>query len=158
MNEQDGPARIVVGVDGSDESRLALRWAARIAALEQATIDVVGVYDRPALVAWNIAPFSESGADSLRTIVTDTVAQVLGQPPPAGLTVHIEQGRPAPALLAAAKGARMIVLGSRGHGGFAGLLMGSVSTQVAEHAHCPVLVVHEHPDGNRADDTSGATP
>ena len=71
-----------------------------------------------------------------------TIDQVFGARRPADLQLTVHEGRAARVLLDSARGARMLVLGSRGHGGFAGLLLGSVSTACAEHATCPVLVVH----------------
>jgi nucleotide-binding universal stress UspA family protein len=87
-------------------------------------------------------------------IVAETVDEVFGAGRPAGMTVRTVKGNPAAALLAASADAHMVVVGSRGHGGFMGLLLGSVSAKVAEHASCPVLVVH-----NRLESTvESATP
>lgn len=140
-----GPARIVVGVDGSSPSHEALRWAARLAPTLGATIQVVA--------AWQHQPSDDlmvqtAGVDwqqVSRDAVAEGVRTVFGADPPAGLVTTVLQGPPARTLLDAARGATMVVVGSRGLGGFAGLLLGSVSGHVAEHATCPVLVVHEPP-------------
>ena len=134
--------RIVVGVDGSSGSKLALRWAARIAAAEDAVIDVVGAWDFAPATTWAALPESYSPKLEMDKIVTETVDEVYGADRPVGITVRTVKGNPAAALLAASADALMVVVGSRGHGGFMGLLLGSVSAKVAEHASCPVLVVH----------------
>jgi nucleotide-binding universal stress UspA family protein len=141
MTETDA-RRIVVGVDGSAGSKLALQWAARIAAAEDAVIDVVGAWDFPPTAAWAALPESYSPKLEMDKIVAETVDEVYGADRPLGITVRTVKGNPAAALLAASADALMVVVGSRGHGGFMGLLLGSVSAKVAEHASCPVLVVH----------------
>lgn len=137
--------RIVVGVDGSPESKLALRWAARIAATEHAVIDVVGAWDFPPSGGWAALPDGYSPKLEMDKVVIETVDEVFGADRPVGTTVRTAQGNPAAVLLRASSDAAMLVVGSRGHGGFMGLLLGSVSAKVAEHATCPVLVVHDKP-------------
>jgi nucleotide-binding universal stress UspA family protein len=78
----------------------------------------------------------------MEKVLDDTVLAVFGDQPPAGLQRQVREGGAAKVLLEAGEGAIMLVVGSRGHGGFAGLLLGSVSANVAEHASCPVLVIH----------------
>jgi nucleotide-binding universal stress UspA family protein len=77
-------------------------------------------------------------------VLDDAVLAVFDDQPPAGLKLElqVQEGGAAKVLLGAGEGAVMIVVGSRGHGGFAGLLLGSVSANVAEHASCPVFIVH----------------
>ena len=134
---------IVVGVDGSDPSKSALRWAAQLAPALGGTIEAVTAWEFP--IIWP----TEGGAaiwwqpeDEARKILDETLKSVFGQSPPEGLIRSINQGHPANVLLDASKSAKMLIVGSRGHGGFAGLLLGSVSSACAEHATCPVLVVH----------------
>lgn len=78
-----------------------------------------------------------------RDTVEKSIGEVFGDAPPAGLDMTAENGHPARVLFDAAQGATMLIVGSRGLGGFVGLLLGSVNRYVVEHATCPVLVVHE---------------
>jgi nucleotide-binding universal stress UspA family protein len=133
--------RIVVGVDGSTDSRQALRAAAAIAELTGASIDVVAV--------WDIAfTFGYAESYRARTPVSDTEAmvetvltEVFGQARPERLRTRVRFGSPVKAILDEAADADLIVVGNRGHGAVAGLLLGSVSTRCAAAARCPVLIV-----------------
>ena len=136
--------RIVVGVDGSDPSRQALRWAQRLAAGAGARIEAVIAWQYPVATGWGAAavPLDYDLEKEMEKVLTDTVDTVFGTDWPADLKLTVTEGHPASVLLERCAGALMLVVGSRGHGGFLGLLLGSVSAHVAEHAHCPVLVVH----------------
>jgi nucleotide-binding universal stress UspA family protein len=137
--------RIVVGVDGSEQSVRALRWAQRLAAGAGARLDAVAAWQFPVATAWGAAaamPMNLDPEHDMEKVLTETVDSVFGSDRPAGLRLIVDQGHPARVLLDRSAGALMLVVGSRGHGGFAGLLLGSVSAYVAEQAHCPVLVVH----------------
>lgn len=134
--------RIVVGVDGSAGSKEALRWAARIATAFDATIDAVAAWELTSAYGWSALPPLYSPQSEVEKQLTDTVDEVFGAQRPDGLRLHVLQGPPGPRLIDASDGALMLVVGSRGRGGFTGLLLGSVSAKVAEHATCPVLVVH----------------
>jgi nucleotide-binding universal stress UspA family protein len=134
--------RIVVGVDGSPESRQALRWAARIAGPAGARLEAVNAWDYPATYGWAAWPAGWEPARDAHNALTGIVDEVFTQNPPKDLELIVREGGAARVLLEQAKGAMMLIVGSRGHGGFAGLLLGSVSANVAEHADCPVLVVH----------------
>jgi nucleotide-binding universal stress UspA family protein len=136
----DPRPRIVVGVDGSDPSKLALRWAARIAAAEGARLDVVMAWQVPTLAYRSIGPIVDM-QDATEEALRQTVDDVFGEQRPDGMQLRTFQGGGAPVILDASKDALLVVVGSRGRGGFAGLLLGSVSAKVAEHAECPVLVV-----------------
>ncbi len=134
--------RIVVGIDGSDGSVLALRWAAHYAALLDARLEVVMAWEYPPTFGWAaIAPDWDPAADVGR-VLSDTAHAAFGDEPPAGMQLQIREGGAARVLLEESEGATMLVVGSRGHGGFTGLLLGSVSANVAEHAECPVLIIH----------------
>ena len=135
--------RVVVGVDGSDGSKRALRWARRIAAVEGATLDVVGAWAYPNAYGLAPAPVEYFPKAEIEKVLTDAVDEVFAADRPADLQVRAVEGSPARVLVDASAGALLLVVGSRGLGGFMGLLLGSVSTNVAEHAKCPVLVVHE---------------
>ncbi len=142
INESSGAARIVVGIDGSAESTQALRWAAGLAAATGARVEAVAAWQYPVVYGWAYPPLEWSPEQDMRKALTTAVDQVFGADRPAGLELEIREGHPSTVLLEASKDATMLVVGSRGHGGFAGLLLGSVSAAVAEHATCPVLVVH----------------
>jgi nucleotide-binding universal stress UspA family protein len=137
-----GEARIVVGVDGSGHSLQALRWGARLAAMFGARLDAMTAWEFPAAYGWSAVPSDWDPAQDMRRVLEDSVLAVFGDHPPAGLRREVREGGAAKVLLDASQGAIMLVVGSRGHGGFAGLLLGSVSANVAEHASCPVLVIH----------------
>jgi nucleotide-binding universal stress UspA family protein len=139
-----GPAderRVVVGVDGSQPSRHALQWAQFMAHVLDAAIDAVTVWDISAIAAaeWVDDWDPEKGA---ATALHTTIAEVLGSPPPVPVRELVRHGSAASELVQTSQGAELLVVGSRGHGGFAGLLLGSVSSASAEHAHCPVLIIH----------------
>jgi nucleotide-binding universal stress UspA family protein len=137
---------LVVGVDGSDHSRMALRWAA--AAGDAAGVPVRAVQSwihSPAGVL-PIAPvplapeeMDEQSRQVISDIVADVVDGTLGTS--ARVTTDVLRGPPAGALLQAVTPDSVLVLGSRGLGGFAGLLLGSVSQECVEYASCPVVVV-----------------
>jgi nucleotide-binding universal stress UspA family protein len=80
--------------------------------------------------------------EEARRICSDTVTKAFGATPPGGLEMVIRQGSPAKVLIEESRRARLVILGSRGHGGFEGLLLGGVSAAVAEHAKCSVLIAH----------------
>lgn len=143
MDEQTASQRIIVGVDGSPSSVQALRQAERLATALGATIEAVCVWSYPPMAGSYVQGWSPE-AEAMSTI-DEAVARAFGDRPPHGLERRVIPGPPAPALIGESKGAGMLVLGSRGHGGFAGLLLGSVSTACAQYAHCPVLIVHGEP-------------
>ncbi len=139
---QPARSRIVVGIDGSEQSKHALRWAAYLAEITQADITAVGVWHLPTGYGAVPIPDGWNPRQELESALAETVEEVLGDARPQGLRLLIREGNPAKELLEESKDAAMLVVGSRGHGGFMGLLLGSVSASVAEHAGCPVLVVH----------------
>jgi nucleotide-binding universal stress UspA family protein len=135
-------AMIVVGVDGSQFSRDALRWAAHFARVFGARLSVVTAWEYPPALGWSVVPDDWDPAGDTQKVLQETVADVFGDEPPPGLQLQVHEGGAAKVLIDASNGAIMLVVGSRGHGGFAGLLLGSVSANVAEHAPCPVLIIH----------------
>jgi nucleotide-binding universal stress UspA family protein len=138
--------RVVVGVDGSDQSKLALRWALVIATSYDASVVAVAAWQYPSASGWGPTAIEWNPEQDMDTCLTQTVAEVCGAQRPEHLQLSVRQGNAAQVLIAESQGASMLVVGSRGHGGFAGLLLGSVSANVAEHAHCPVLVIHGNED------------
>jgi len=134
--------RIVVGVDGSESSKRALRWAAAMARASGSTLDAVMAWEVPVSVAIAYLPRDVDLGRDTENILTEAVDEVFENNRPQWVHPVVHCGNPAHILLEAAKDAQLLVVGSRGHGGFYGLLLGSVSAAVAEHAGCPVLVVH----------------
>jgi nucleotide-binding universal stress UspA family protein len=134
--------RVVVGVDGSVQSTHALRWGARFAASVGARLDAVAAWQFPTTWGWGPVPLEWSPGQDMEKVLTQAVDEVFGAQRPEDLRLAVHEGNAAKVLLDESKDALMLVVGSRGHGGFAGLLLGSVSANVAEHATCPVLVVH----------------
>ena len=140
---------IVVGVDGSDHSHRALIWAMRQAAQQQVPLTVLAVRPDPVRpvtgVYWGVHAYPEDAhnPEVVRKAIQAIVEQVgneIGETAPQA-TVNVVTGDPAEELVKASRDAGMIVVGSRGSGGFASLLMGSVSSKVAHHAACPVVVI-----------------
>lgn len=139
------PNRIVVGVDGSEPSRNALKWAAFIAGPTGASIDAIAVWQMSKAAAgpgWADVPVEWDKTKETSADLASTLQEVFGEDLPTTLNAIVHEGNPAKVLLDASVGARMLVVGSRGHGGFVGLLLGSVSATCSAHASCPVLVVH----------------
>lgn len=136
--------RIVVGIDGSDTAQQALTWALDEGRARQAAVEVVHAWNPPYVGAYPFDPGAlnidafEKGAEQ---VLTEALAKqdTSGLPvPPEAIAVS---GTAARAVLDTADGADLVVVGSRGRGGFAGLFLGSVSQQVAHHAPCPVVVI-----------------
>lgn len=134
--------RIVVGVDGSEPSKLALKWAATLAPTLGARVDAVSAWHSPSSMGYGYVPADWRPDLDAEKLLTATVEEVFGGNRPDGMTLLTIEGNPAEVLISASASAKLIVVGSRGHGGFVGLLIGSVSATTAEHAKCPVLVVH----------------
>lgn len=133
---------IVVGVDGSPSSRAALRWALGQAQLDGSSIDAVAAWDYPPLSGWGLTIPGPEIEEAARLALVDTVKQEQDSTrPPVPVRQRIEYGHPADVLLEAAREAHLLVVGSRGLGGFTGTLLGSVSRHCVEHAPCPVVVV-----------------
>ena len=136
---EPSPGKIVVGVDGSLSSQQALRWAARQARLTGGVVHAVSVWDYPtgALVLEDIDWFGIT-SKTLEDAVTASL-----QPDEAERVQRVVlRGYPVRVLLDAAADAELLVVGSRGRGGMAGILLGSVSQHVVTHARCPVVVMH----------------
>ena len=135
--------RIVVGVDGSEHAREALRWAVEVAEWRTAQLDIVHAWEPPFGPTWgtlgtDVAAYEEQA----QRLLDDEVSKM----PPAAASTTVDpqavRGSAASVLIGLSKDADLVVVGARGHGGFAGLRLGSVSDQVAHHAECPVVIVH----------------
>lgn len=135
-------SRILVGVDGSDTSIDALRRGARIATALDVPLEAITTWEFPVMLDGYYPIDNWSPENDTQQILSTAINQAFGDAPPANLTRTTLQGSPARVLIDESEHASMLVLGSRGHGGFAGLLLGSVSAACAEHAHCPVLIMH----------------
>jgi nucleotide-binding universal stress UspA family protein len=142
--------RIVVGVDGSDNSIEALRWAARQAELTGAQLNVVTAWSYPEFpTPFGIVPELPLPHDPLaapRVRLVEAIASALGDRPRIAVEPRVVEGPPPVVLLDAAAGAELLVVGSRGLGGMKALLLGSVSERCVRHASCPVVVIHHTTD------------
>ena len=140
---------IVVGVDSSEGAKAALRFALKEAKLRQATLRVVhtwqfgyigvsGIEGFSPVVSADLGDLRHTAALALDAVIFEVA------PHPVGVVIerHVSEGAPATVLVDESRQADLLVVGSRGHGGFAGLLLGSVGQQCAQHAACPVVIVH----------------
>jgi nucleotide-binding universal stress UspA family protein len=135
--------KILVGVDGSDGSLLALRWALGEAKLRGDAVEVVHI--------WHVAYYGDitgmmtnTGAAMMETaeaVLASTLDAVAEDAKGVTVTSRTEAGTAATTLIGASEHADLLVVGRRGHGGFLTLVIGSVAQQVAAHAHCPVVIV-----------------
>jgi nucleotide-binding universal stress UspA family protein len=137
---------IIVGVDGSGHSQRALGWAMKEAAIRHTPLTVLTVDEAVMGYYGGVSSFPDDAARTEQAgeaaqAETDKVLAGLEGPHPEAVTVKAVHGFPVNELIDASKDADMVVLGSRGAGGFTRLMMGSVAGQVAQHAHCPVLIV-----------------
>jgi nucleotide-binding universal stress UspA family protein len=137
---------VIVGVDGSEHSQHALNWAVREAGLRGAALTVLAVH-QVASNHWTgnpeLYPADQPATEAVRRAAEDVVQKAVsqaGEPAPASVTVRAVSGLAAQELVSASSDADLVVVGSRGGGGFARLL-GSVSSRVVSHAACPVVVV-----------------
>jgi nucleotide-binding universal stress UspA family protein len=148
MNErqQTQGQRIVVGIDGSAPSKEALRWAVGQAELTGAAVEAVIAWQFPAAASgygWAPVPaidamnFEETAAN----VIGDSITECVSPGSQVQVTSTVRQGNAAEVLLDCAKGADLLVVGSRGHGGFVGALLGSVSQHCAHHATCPLVII-----------------
>ena len=138
---------ILVGIDGSEHSRKALEWAVREAGLRGTSLTVLAVH-QVAANHWTGDPerYAQDRPETevVRQAAEDAVQKAVGQvgaPAPASVTVRAVTGVAAHELVAASADADLTVVGSRGGGGFARMVLGSVSSQVASHAQSPVVVI-----------------
>ena len=135
--------RIVVGVDGSPSSVHALEWAIHQAELTGDVIEAGHAWHFPSIYGMPVADvpdFAGLAAEILDKSIAEA-RNATDQNVPVEIRPVVVEGNPAQALLDMAKGADLLVVGSRGHGGFTGALLGSVSQHVVHHAPCPVVVV-----------------
>ncbi|MFT4228514.1 universal stress protein [Micropruina sp.] len=155
----EAPLPIIVGNDGSDFAKLATHRALWLGHQLQAPVHIVRAWSistapRPASWSPGYVPPADDFEAAVRERLERDVAALLAEFPEVEVTLETPHGPPGRELLKASQGARILVVGTRGAGGFKGLLMGSVSDQVVEHATCDVLVVRrgidEQSPGRRA--------
>ena len=145
MSEQPAQGRIVVGVDGSAPSEAALRWAVRQASLTDAAVEAVIAWHTPTMTggyAW--APVSVLDAEDWGDVAAKVLADAIAEAVPEAaeqITPVVSEGNPAQVLITQSAGADLLVVGSRGHGGFAEALLGSVGQHCVHHAPCPVVII-----------------
>lgn len=144
------PHGVVVGVDGSPASRVATDWAARDAALRGVPLTVVHVLGSDEIGPWVDLPISDEFADErerrAKAVLDDALSLIrdaIGASPDIEINQRVIAGAKVPELVDLSKGAELIVVGCRGLGGVRGLLLGSVSSGLVHHAHCPVAVIHD---------------
>ena len=138
--------RIVVGVDGSESSVRALTWAAQQAQLTGAVLEVVTTWEWPTSYGWGLViPEGWSPTEDAQKVLDEAIEPVAGSHPGVTIRPTIIEGHPAPVLVKESEGAELLVVGSRGHGEFAGMLLGSVSEHCVTNARCPVLVIRDGP-------------
>lgn len=137
---------IYVGIDGSSHSQLALEWAMRETVIRREPLTVVAVHEVPTsgwggmIVYPQDSELREVSRKAAQEAVDKAAAQLGGAAPPS-VTVQASIGLPAAELIELSKDADLLVIGSRGAGGFTKLIVGSTSAQVSQHAHCPVVIV-----------------
>jgi nucleotide-binding universal stress UspA family protein len=139
MSERER-GRIVVGVDGSPSSVQALTWAIRQAGRTGAVVAIICAWQYPVNYGWAYAEPDPPLGDLASQAVEKAVAEARQADQTVEIEAHVVEQNPAQALIAASQGADLLVVGSRGHGGFSGILLGSVSQHCVQHAACPVLV------------------
>jgi len=136
---------IVVGVDGSPSSSDALRWAVEEASIRNTAVQAVYAWQMPFVTGWDYIPPDLLDKDEIdrraNQVVGAAVDEVARERPEVEVESRAVQGSAAETLVEASRNADMLVLGSRGHGGFSGLLLGSVGQQCVHHASCPVVIV-----------------
>ena len=145
-----GFSRILVGVDGSEASVEALREAQRLAVPFGAQLEALACWDYPQMRDGYLMMGIERFEENAGQILNQSVAEAFGPERPGNVRTMLVQGSARTSLIEASKEADLLVVGRRGHGGFGGLLIGSVSSACVAYAHCPVLVVH-----TRAEDSNG---
>lgn len=149
MSTRPAPFGIVVGVDGSAASRVAVDWAARDAAMRRSPLTLAHVLPSALMQAWIQAPlpaaFFDYEKEEAARVVADArkVAEAAAEDVPLTITEKVLSGQPVPTLADLSSNAELIVVGSRGLGKWERRLLGSVSFGLVQHAHCPVAVIHD---------------
>ncbi len=135
--------RIVVGVDGSPSSVAAIEWAANQAELTGAALEVLMTWEWPNGYGWSPVPSNFDPGHESKIALGELLTPIREAHPGVRIQATVIEGHPAPVLVAASNGADLLVVGSRGHGEFVGMLLGSVSEHCVSNAHCPVVVLRD---------------
>ena len=143
----DHDRRIVVGVDGFESSKAALRWAIHQAKLTGAEVEAITVWHVPAGAGWVPAPDIPDYQDDAFAILSEAMAEMSAVDPDVQVCPRVVEGRAEQVLVDAADGADLLVVGSRGHRGLAEALLGSVGQYCANHASCPVVIMRGKREG-----------
>jgi nucleotide-binding universal stress UspA family protein len=136
--------KVVVGTDGSEASYEAVRWAAQEAKAHGAELEIIHTWSLPVMAdPIGMVPLQLPVEDFIKQAdaVRDYAMKLAKEVGASQVTGRVERGMAAEHLIKASKSADQVVVGTRGHGGFVGLLLGSVAQQVATHAECPVVIV-----------------
>jgi nucleotide-binding universal stress UspA family protein len=157
MNGNTDRKPIIVGVDGSPTSIDALRKAVELAGALDVPVEAVTTWQLPIMDDSVYALEIRSPEEEATVTLARAIDAAFPEGAPEGLRRSTVPGPPAGALIERSEDAAMLVLGSRGRGGFAGLLLGSVSAACAQHAHCPVLIMHSSTSRHRAAESDQVT-
>jgi nucleotide-binding universal stress UspA family protein len=140
-NQSAKNRRIVAGIDGSPASIIALEWAARQAEYTEASLEVVASWEWPTSFGWSFIPDGYDPARDMEQTLEPVLARLRAAHPNVVVSSKIVEGHPAPVLIQESVGADLLVVGSRGHGEFVGMLIGSTSEHCVANAACPVVVI-----------------
>ena len=143
----DEQHRIVVGVDGFESSKAALRWAIRQAKLTGAVVEAVIAWHIPVGTGWIPAPDMPDYQEDAFTVLAEAINEMCTVDPDVQVCPRVLEGRAGPVLVEAADGADLLVVGSEGHRGLAEALLGSVGQYCANNASCPVVVMRGKREG-----------
>jgi nucleotide-binding universal stress UspA family protein len=135
--------RIVVGIDGSKASLSALEWAVRQADFTHASLEIVAAWEWATSFGWSVVPEGYDPSGDAQSMIEPLVATLRSAHPQLVVTAKIVEGHPAPVLIKESIGADLLVVGSRGHGEFVGMLIGSTSEHCVANAACPVVVFRD---------------
>lgn len=155
------PLPILVGVDGSESAFEALKWAAQQARLVGTPILAVATWQYPKTYDWSeLLPQEADFSSAAERVLKRSVDAVRAEDPSLTIEAKVFEGHPAMILVDLSHSASLVVVGSRGHGEFVGMLLGSVSAFLASHAHCPVVIVRgeEHSGQSGEPDVAPGTP
>jgi nucleotide-binding universal stress UspA family protein len=152
---ENGQHRIVVGVDGSVPSKAGLAWAIRQARLTGAAVEAVIAWEFPAITGYPVPVSDVDWEDLAAQALSDAIADVAAGAQPVKIATKVKKGNAAQVLLEEAAGADLLVVGSRGHGGFVEALLGSTGQHCVHHATCPVVVIRDSVTGRPAEPERG---